>query len=86
MLRLILGGAAVYRCDPRAKFRRLDWLRKNSAFVSGYRFSDTASSSKSEAPFGGWAIPLFPQPVQPLKHQKQAPEGRPNLAPRFSAG
>src|ERR1700730_1252660 len=27
-------------------------LLKNSGFVSGYRFSDTVSSSKSDAPFG----------------------------------
>src|ERR1019366_8884811 len=27
-------------------------LRKNSGFVSGYRFSDTASSSETDAPLG----------------------------------
>jgi hypothetical protein len=27
-------------------------LLKNSGFVSGYRFSDTVSSSKSDAPLG----------------------------------
>jgi hypothetical protein len=31
---------------------RLYRLRKNSGFVSGYRFSDTASSSESDAPLG----------------------------------
>src|SRR5208282_1123419 len=30
----------------------LSKLRKNSGFVSGYRFSDTASASKSVAPLG----------------------------------
>jgi hypothetical protein len=32
--------------------RRLHRLRKKSGFVSGYRFSDTVSPSKSDAPLG----------------------------------
>jgi hypothetical protein len=31
-------------------------LRKTFGFVSGYRFSDTASLSKSIAPLGGWGV------------------------------
>jgi hypothetical protein len=31
---------------------RLYSLLKNSSFVSGYRFSDTASPSKSDTPLG----------------------------------
>jgi hypothetical protein len=31
---------------------RLHRLRKKSGFVSGYRFSDTVSPSKSDAPLG----------------------------------
>jgi len=42
-------------------------LDKNSGFVSGYRFSDTASLSISIAPLGAGAQNLtFPQPLHPL--------------------
>ncbi|MGA2424102.1 MAG: hypothetical protein ABSG07_08875 [Terriglobales bacterium] len=43
---------------PQASYfhRRLYSLLKNSSFVSGYRFSDTAIRSKSDAPFRGWAL------------------------------
>jgi len=34
---------------------RLYRLRKNSGFVSGYRFSDTVSHLKSDAPLGAEA-------------------------------
>ena len=34
---------------------RLYRLRKNSSFVSGYRFSDTVSHLKSDAPLGAEA-------------------------------
>ena len=42
---IVLGRARLYR------------LRKNSGFVSGHRFSDAASPSKSHAPLGAARVP-----------------------------
>src|SRR5208283_2182777 len=50
---LPLSGAAVYRRDDRQYFRyRLYSSLKNWRFVSEYRFSDTVSPSRSDAPLG----------------------------------
>jgi RNA polymerase sigma-70 factor (ECF subfamily) len=38
--------------NPRLWLTRPNSLLKNSRFVSGYRFSDTASRLKSDAPLG----------------------------------
>ena len=47
---------------------RLQSLRKNSGFVSAYRFSDTVSPSKPDAPSGaGIENRLFPQTAQPCR-------------------
>jgi hypothetical protein len=44
------------------RWQRLNSLLKNSRFVSGYRFSDTASRLKSDAPLGaGIGIRFFQQ-------------------------
>ncbi len=60
ILRLILGGAAVYRCDNRPLLNAASQFAEKLGFVSGYRFSDTASRSKSIAPLGAGArIPTF---------------------------
>jgi len=50
---LILGEAGVYRCDNCIILSAALQSRvlKNPGFVSGYRFSDITSPSKSDAPF-----------------------------------
>ena len=53
-------------------------------FVSGYRFSDTASSSESDAPLG--AVHRFSRNPMERSIEVPAPEGRPNLAQCFSVG
>jgi len=51
---------------------RLQRLRENSGFVSGYRFSDTVGPPKPDAPLGaGIENRLFPQTVQPCRQGLQ---------------
>ena len=52
LLLLLLGGAAVYRCDNRRILIAALQIAEKLSFVSGYRFSDTASRLKSDAPSG----------------------------------
>jgi hypothetical protein len=60
-------------------------LLKNSSFVSGHRFSDAASSLNRDAPLGVCVrTGVFGNPVK--ESENAAPEGRTNLAQRFSAG
>src|ERR1019366_2807195 len=57
------GFSRAVRAAEKLTFRirvSLYSLRKNSGFVSGYRFSDTVSPSKSAAPLGaGREVRLF---------------------------
>src|ERR1019366_646601 len=72
-------------------------LRKNSGFVSRYRFIDTANPSKSDAPLGAGhrestfsasASVCVRTDVLAIRWNEEldnaAPEGRTNLAQRFS--
>src|ERR1035437_1469071 len=62
---LILGGAALQRCD--------NW----PVFNTGFSRRGKTAARKT----------LFPQPPRSYEAQPNpAPEGRPNLAQRFSAG
>src|SRR6266446_7019021 len=49
--------AAAATLDSLYAAEELRFRIRVSLFVSGYRFSDTESSSKSEAPFRGWTPP-----------------------------
>src|ERR1035441_7452852 len=49
---LCFEGARLQPRRSAAKSMAALRLRKNSGFVSGYRFSDTASSSETDAPLG----------------------------------
>jgi len=52
--------------SPQFKSPQFNSLPKESGFVSGYRFSDTANPSKSIAPLGAEGRTLIsPQPLQP---------------------
>src|SRR6267143_2696311 len=59
--------------------RRLNRLRKSSLFVSGYRFSDTVSSSKSDAPLGAYrhstlsAACKSASPINMIRHANAEP-------------
>src|SRR5229473_4607858 len=59
--------------------RRLNRLRKSSRFVSGYRFSDTVSSSKSDAPLGAYrhstlsAACKSASPINMIRHANAEP-------------
>ncbi len=60
---LLLGGAAVHRCDNWLIFMTASEAAKRLTFVSGHRFSDAISLLQSDAfairrPFRGWGAKL----------------------------
>src|ERR1017187_946052 len=73
-------AAQTFRFRIRVSLQRY----RKFCFVSGYRFSDTASFSESDAPLG--AVHRFSRNPMERSIEVPAPEGRPNLAQRFSAG
>src|ERR1019366_2535563 len=74
----------VERCSLRTA-EKLGFRIRVSGFVSGYRFSDTARS-KSNTPLGVCVRTRFRTVWWNQAQENSAPEGRPSLAQRFSAG
>jgi hypothetical protein len=49
---LILGGAAVHRCDSSIILTTALQFAEKLSFVSGHRFSDAVNALNSDAPLG----------------------------------
>jgi hypothetical protein len=54
MLPLILGGAAVHRCDNCNFLNTALQFAEKLSFMSGHRFSDAVSAFEFRCPFRGW--------------------------------